>query len=144
MSGKDADRVGRLAGVVSGAGIIGMAGGLGAWLVIRSQLAGERIVVPGSSPRFPGKPVRGPLTAFAEAAFIQEAALRATGGRTYGELPEGDPNAAMAKEASLLRASLFTSILAFGVAAAGMAVGFVLVIVGRALAAVPRRGHRRG
>lgn len=143
MSSGGTDRAKLLARVVSGAGIVGIIGGLGAWLLIRSQLAGERIVVPESSTMFPGKRVRGPLTAYAEAAFIQKGALKATGGRTYGEMPEGDPAAAMAKEASLMRASLFTSILAFGVAAAGMAVGLVLLIVGRALAVIPGRRRRR-
>lgn len=121
------------AAVVTGAGCAGVLGGLAAWLTVRSQLANEGITVPPSA-RFGGRPVKGPLTAYAEADYIRGVALQATGGRPYGELPEGDPAGPLAKDASLLRASLFTSILAFGVAAAGMAVGLVLIVTGRGLA----------
>ena len=122
------------AAVVTGAGCAGVLGGLAAWLTVRSQLAGEQIVVPPGAARLGGRPVKGPLTAYAEADYIRGVALKATGGRPYGALPDGDPAGPMARDASLLRASLFTSILAFGVAAAGMAVGLVLIVAGRGLA----------
>lgn len=115
------------------AGAVGAATGLGAWWMVRSQLAGEKITVPASATHLAGRRVTGPLTAYAQAEFIQRSTREATGGRGYGEIPAGDPAGPLAKEAALLRASLFTSILAFGVALAGMAVGAVLVAVGRAL-----------
>jgi hypothetical protein len=90
-----------------------------------------------------GKAVRGPLSAFEEARFIQKTALDATGGKTYGELDEADPMAHMAMESSLLRSSLFTSIMAFGVAAAEMAQGVVLVAIGAALLQIARRQRPR-
>jgi len=124
----------RLTRIVGAAGVAGILGGLAAWIAVRAQLAGEKIVVPQGAVRCGGRLVQGPLSAYTEADFIKQAALGATGGRTYGEMDDGDPAAGMAKDASLLRASLFTSILAFGVAAAGMAVGAVLLVVARALA----------
>lgn len=127
-----------LADVLYGTGFAGVIGGLAAWLTVRRQLMGERIVVPEGAPRCSGRPVAGPITAYEEAAFIGKTALAATGGRTYGELDSADPAAAMAKDAALLRSSLFTSILAFGVAVAGVGVGAILVVIGRALKATAR------
>lgn len=122
-----------LARWVAASGLVSVLTGAFAWLLVRAQMADERIVVAGPAKRFAGRPVRGPFTAYAEADVIKRLALEATGGRTYGELPEGDPTAKTAMEASLLRASLFTSILAFGIAAAQMALGGVLLLVGAAL-----------
>jgi len=128
-----------LAFVVVVVGVVRGIAGLIAWITVRSQLAAERIRIPGSAERMAGRPVRGPLSAFEEAAFIRKSALRATGGKTYGELDEGAPMAQLAMQSSLLRSSLFTSILAFGVAAAEMAQGIVLVAIGAALLRIARR-----
>jgi hypothetical protein len=124
--------------LVMGAGVASAVTGAAGWVIVRSQLAAERIVVPGSSRWLPGRTVKGPLTALAESEAIRQIALAATEGRTYGELEEDDPAAQMAMNASLLRASLFTSVLAFGVAAAQVAVGAALVVVGVALTAAGR------
>jgi hypothetical protein len=128
-----------LAGAVIGVGLIRGVAGLVAWLTIRSQLAAERIRIPDSAPRMAGRQVRGPLAAFEEAEFIRKTTLKATGGRTYGQLDADDPMARMAMDSSLLRSSLFTSILAFAVAAAEMALGAVLVSAGAALLRLNRR-----
>lgn len=125
--------------LVTGAGVASAVAGGAAWLTIRSQLAAERIVIPGSSRWLPGRTVRGPITAMAQAEAIRSTASAATGGRTYGELEADDPVAVMAMNASLLRASLFTSVLAFGVAGAQVAIGAVLVAVGTALSSAARR-----
>ena len=103
------------------------------WFTVNSQLRRERIIVPASAGLLPGRDVRGPLTAFAEAEAIRKIALDATGGRSYGELDSDDPASEMAMEASLLRSSLFTSVLAFGVAAAEMSLGGVLIAIASAL-----------
>jgi hypothetical protein len=126
------------AAAVRAGGTVGLTNELVAWLAVRAQLAGEKITVPRGASGFGGKAVRGPLTACAEAEYIRPTALPATGGRAHGELPQGDTTAPMARDAALLRASLFTSIPAFGVAAAGMALGTVLMMVGRGLARTAR------
>jgi hypothetical protein len=128
-----------LARLVGLAGLVSVASGMGAWVLVRSQIAEERIVVAGAGGPLAGRPVRDPVTAFAQADAIKRASLAATGGRTYGELDASDPNAEMALHAALLRASLFTSILAFGLAAAQVAVGGVLLVVGRALGRLAER-----
>ena len=137
MSGKTSsgrDPVQVLGRLVEAAGVTSMVSGVVAWFTVRAQLADEKIVVPGS-----GRAVTGPLSAYQEADVIKQIALRATEGKTYGELEEDHPAAAMAKDASLLRASLFTSILAFGMAGTQVAVGAVLTAIGRALSRTAKR-----
>jgi hypothetical protein len=133
------DGVEMLACLIGAAGVVSMSTGVVAWLTIRAQLAGERIVIPGSAAWFPGRTVKGPLSAYGEASAIKRIALEATGGRTYGELDEADAAAEMAMHASLLRSSLFTSVLAFGVAATEVAFGGVLIVIGAALSRVTRQ-----
>jgi hypothetical protein len=125
-------RSGRL---VTAAGIVEILVGIAAWALVSRRLIAERIVIPGSAPRFAGRTVGDPLTAFEQAEVVGAIAHRATGGRTYAELPEGDALARMALDASLIRSSLFTAILAFGLAAMQVALGAVFVLIGRALAA---------
>ncbi len=125
--------------VVTAAGIAEMLSGAAAWTVVREQLAHEMIVVPGTAARFPNKTVRGPLTAFEEADVVRRITLGATAGKTYGQMAEDDPMAKMALEAALIRSSLFTSILAFGIAATHVVLGAVFVLIGRALTGAPGR-----
>jgi hypothetical protein len=134
--GTDAATIGRL---TTGAGLVAVAAGTAAWLTVRSQLDRERIVVPDGADFLPGRRVRGPLTAFAQAEAIRNTTLRATGGRTYGELGSDEPIAEMAMNASLLRSSLFTSVLAFGMSATQIALGGTLVAIGTALSRFSRQ-----
>ncbi len=115
------------------AGIVLMlAGGL-TWAAVTNQLAAENITVSEDAENFAGEPVDGPLTAYAEAQVINVHALEATGGLTYAELERDDPTRETAMTASFLRASLFTSVVAYGVAAMAMGLGLVLLLVGHAL-----------
>ena len=66
---------------------------------------------------FAGQHVDQPWEAFAEANVINEHANKLAGGKTYAELPQTDPNRTTVMNASFLQASLFTSVVAFGVAA---------------------------
>lgn len=128
--------IGRL---TTGAGMVAAAAGTAAWLTVRSQLERERIIVPESADLLPGRRVRGPLTAFAQAEAIRKTTLEATGGRTYGELGSDEPTAEMAMNASLLRSSLFTLVLAFGMSASQIALGGTLVAIGIALSRFSRQ-----
>jgi hypothetical protein len=113
-------------------GIVEMLVGAVAWVMVSRRLADEKIVVPGSARWLPNRTVRDPLTAFAEAEVVRGITLNATGGRTYGQMAEDDPKSRMALDASLIRSSLFTAILAFGMAATQVALGVVFVVIGRA------------
>lgn len=110
--------------------------------------------------RLAGKPVAGPFTAYAQANAIKEHALAGAGGRTYAEIgkdatdlktrleaagankdqvaentevKELDATRTSTMNGSFLRASLFTSVVSFGVAALVMGLGLLFMLLGFAL-----------
>ncbi len=115
------------------AGIVLGLSGAGTWAMVQTNLAAENITVADDAARFAGEPVDGPLTAWYQADVIEHHALEASGGRTYAELDREDPVRAVVMNGSFLRASLFTSIVSFGVAALAMGLGIVFTAVGVAL-----------
>ena len=119
--------------IVMVAGALLMIAGVITWFVVRDQLAEEKIVVSDDAPFLGGSDVDGPFSAYAQAEAINDHALEASGGLTYAQLPQDDPTRDTVMTASFLRASLFTSVVAFGVAAFAFAIGIVLVLVGWAL-----------
>ena len=127
-----------LAIVVLVAGAILSVTGVITWFVVRDQLAAENIVVSDDAPFLGGEDVNGPFTAYAEAEAINDHALEASGGKTYAELDREDPTRDTVMTASFLRASLFTSVVAFGVAAFAFAAGILLILVGWALLRIER------
>jgi len=123
--------------LVVGAGMV-IAGGT-TYMMVSSQLKAERITVSEDAARFAGQAVTGPFTAYQEALIIEKHALEATNGRTYAELDREDPLRATAMNGSFLRASLFTSIVAFGVSALVSATGVIFLLLGWALRGVSDR-----
>lgn len=121
-------------------GILLILGGLTTWLVVRGELADQNIVVPEDG-CLAGRQVKGPLSAYCQAEIIETHALEATDGLTYAELPREDPRREMAVQASFLRASLFTSIVAFGVALMAVAIGVLFVLIGLGMRDVARIEH---
>ena len=134
-------------GFVKAAGVLGILGGIAlivvglvVWVMVSSQLRAENITVPDDAMAFQGQTVAGPFTAYVQADIIQHHALEASGGKTYAELPQDDPVRATMMNASFLRASLFTSVVSFGVAAFAIGIGILSILFGLALnrlAAVP-------
>jgi hypothetical protein len=120
------------------AGAILMVAGVVTWFVVRDQLSDEKIVVSEDAPFLGGNDVNGPFSAFAQAEAINDHALEASGGLTYAELPRDDPRRDTVMTASFLRASLFTSVVAFGVAAFAFGIGILLILIGWALLRVHR------
>ncbi len=82
---------------------------------------------------FAGERVDGPLDAYFQADIINQHALDMSGGKTYAELDGEDPVRATLMDASFLRSSLFTSVIAFGVAAFAAGMGLLFVLIGWAL-----------
>jgi len=121
------------------AGLVMIVAGAATWMTVQSSLADERITVSEDSPRFANDAVDGPLTAYQEAQMIELHYLESTEGKTYAELDREDPLRQTAMTASFLRASLFTSVVSFGVAAMAAGLGVVLLLLGLALNALSRR-----
>lgn len=115
------------------AGLVLIVAGVLVWLLVANQLADENIRVSDDAIWLEGRSVAGPFTAYAQAQVIEQHALEASGGRTYAELGQDDPLRATVMNASFLRASLFTSIVAFGLSALVIGLGLVLALVGAAL-----------
>jgi len=123
--------------VVAVLGILGgialIVAGVVVWIMVSMQLQAERITIPDDAMAFQGQTVAGPLTAYVQADIIQHHALEASDGKTYAELEQDDPVRQVMMTASFLRASLFTSVVSFGVAAFAMAVGVLSILFGWAL-----------
>jgi hypothetical protein len=109
------------------------------YYVVHRELADENITVSDDAKHNAGEAVEGPFTAYSQAMAIKTHALEAGGGKTYAELPQDDPARATVMTASFLRASLFTSVVSFGVAALVVALGVLFVLVGLALLGIVKR-----
>jgi hypothetical protein len=140
------ERMPRIVAMVSlVAGTVMVVLGLITYFVVQRELADEHIVVSDDAERFGGEPVEGPFTAYAEAMVIKDHALEAGGGQTYAELPQDSPARETVMNASFLRASLFTSVVAFGVAALVVGLGVLFILFGLALLGIVRTlQDRRG
>jgi hypothetical protein len=120
------------------AGVVLIVSGIFTWFNVSNHLADANITVSDDANHFAGDAVDGPLTAYEEASVINRHALEATGGLTYAELGRDDPLRETAMTAAFLRASLFTSVVSFGVALMAAGIGLVLLFTGWALLALNR------
>ncbi|NLT30483.1 MAG: aromatic ring-opening dioxygenase LigA [Propionibacterium sp.] len=149
----------KIAGILSIIfGLIFIVAGGVTWGVVTSQLKAENITVPGDSDLLPGAQVQGPISAYAQAQTINKHALAATDGKTYAELGKmateaeeaGDTEAAetytqqraTVMNASFLRASLFTSVVAYGIALLVVGLGIILIINGIAFNSLAKGARR--
>jgi len=122
--------------LIMGAVLI-VAGGV-TWFAVQDQLEAEKITVADDADFLAGDEVDGPFSAYAQADVINQHALEATNGKTYAELDREDPARQTAMSASFLRASLYTSVVAFGVAAMAVGLGIALILIALALMSVAR------
>ena len=114
-------------------GIIMAIAGVVTWVVVSTTLADQKITVADDANCAAGDDVNGPISAYCQADIIDHHTQAITGGKTYAELPQDDPNRAVAMDSAFLQASLFTSVVAFGVAGMAFVLGIVLTLIGLAL-----------
>jgi len=114
-------------------GVVLIAGGAAVWGMVSSQLTDQNITVAEDAPFLAGDLVDGPFSAYAQATIINTHALAMSDGKTYAELEQDDPLRDTVMNASFLRASLFTSVVSFGVAAFAMGMGLLTGLTGYAL-----------
>ena len=124
-------------------GLIFVVAGIVTWIVITNTLSDQKITVSDDASCRAGATVAGPVSAYCQASVIDKHTMEITGGKTYAELDREDPNRDTAMTSSFLQASLFTSVVAFGVAFMAFGVGIVLALIGFGLRApvVARGGH---
>ncbi|WP_029252257.1 hypothetical protein [Paraoerskovia marina] len=130
----------RWTGIISlVAGIVMIVAGAVTWGAVTTQLADENITVSEDASFLPGDDVNGPFSAYAQAEIINEHALAGSDGKTYAELDQDDPVRTTMMTASFLRASLFTSVVAYGVAALVMGLGLLFTLGGLALGKIEKQ-----
>ena len=112
-------------------GVLLILGAATTWFVVSDTLRAQHITV-SEDGCLGNRTVAGPFTAYCQAKIIDEHTLDITDGLTYAELDRDDPLRQTAMNSAFLQASLFTSVLAFGVSAmaAGMGVLFILIGLG--------------
>jgi hypothetical protein len=120
-------------------GVILILGGVATWVVVSNELTDEGITVSDDATCLAGDEVNGPLSAYCEAQIIEQHALDATEGQTYAQLDREDPLREVAMNASFLRASLFTSVVAFGVAGMAILQGILFILIGLGIRDVAMR-----
>ena len=121
-------------------GIVMAVAGVATWVVVSSTLSDQKIVVADDANCLAGDEVDGPFSAYCQADVIDKHTQAITGGLTYSELEQDDPNRATAMDSAFLQASLFTSVVAFGVAFMAFGVGIVFTLIGLGMRApVPTR-----
>lgn len=142
--------------ILSVIGALMIISGTIAWFTVSAQLKEENMVVPGDAPSNAGKVVSGPMTAWSMQEIISIHADHATDGQTYADLGnvvdeakeqygEDSPEAEEAQgmrdlqqSASFLRASIFISILAFGVSLLVLGTGVAVLLTGTAFLVRPQ------
>lgn len=105
-------------------------GGAATWILVSTTLADQSIAVSEDASCLAGDEVNGPFSAYCQAKVIEKHALEATDGLTYAELDRDDPRRQVAQNAAFLQSSLFTSVVAFGVAAMAMLIGVLFILIG--------------
>jgi hypothetical protein len=110
-------------------GVVLIIGAIGTWVVVSNTLSDQNITTTEDA-CLPDRTVAGPFTAYCMAKVIETHTLETTGGLTYAELDREDPVRAVAMNSSFLQASLFTSVLAFGVAAMAGGMGVLFILIG--------------
>jgi hypothetical protein len=142
------------------AGVVLVIAGAFTWGAVSSNLAAEQITVSPDAAHFGNDAVNSPWTAWYQADAIKHHSLKASNGLTYAQLgtaitakqndlkAQGVSAADIATNAdvvalqgqrstvmtgSFLRASLFTSVVSFGVAFFAFGMGIITLIVGWAL-----------
>ena len=125
--------------VIIVAGVIMIILGSYTYYLVHRELADEHIVVSDDAETLAGDDVDGPFSAYSEATIIKVHAAEIADGQTYAQLERDDPRREQVMTSSFLRASLFTSVVAFGVAALVVALGVLFILVGIAILALDRR-----
>jgi ABC-type sugar transport system permease subunit len=125
-------------------GIVMAIAGVITWVVVSTTLEDQKITVSDDASCAAGDGVNGPISAYCQADIINQHTLDITGGKTYAELDREDPNRAVAMDSAFLQASLFTSVVAFGVAGMAFVLGIVLTLIGLALREPVRDARHSG
>ena len=124
--------------VLAVVGVLLSIAGVITYATVSTTLSEQRITTTEDA-CLPNRDVVDPFTAYCQAMIIETHAKEATGGKTYAQLDREDPLRDVAMNASFLRASLFTSVVAFGLSALVVLLGVLFVLTGISLRILDRR-----
>jgi hypothetical protein len=124
-------------------GLVLILAGTGTWILVSSTLGDQQITVSDDASCLAGDEVNGPFSAYCEAKVIETHTLEATGGLHYSELDREDPLRTTAANSAFLQSSLFTSVVAFGVAGMAILIGVLFILIGLGIKDVADRTPRR-
>ena len=125
--------------VLAVAGVFMIVAGSVTYYLVHRELADEEIVVSDDAENFAGEEVEGPFTAYSEATVIKKHASEIADGQTYAELEQDDPRRDSRDDVVVPALSLFTSVVAFGVAALVVGLGVLFLGVAVAIWALDHR-----
>lgn len=131
-----------VAAVVALLGLVMTVAGAGSYYLVHDQLAAAGITVVDDAAFLAGDEVDGPFSAYAQADAIEKHALDITGGQTYAEMDREDPLRAVAETTSFLRASLYTSVIAFGLSGLVTVLGVLMLLLALAIRSLARGSAR--
>lgn len=123
-------------------GLLLIVGGAGTWILVSNTLGEQQITVADDASCLAGDEVNGPFSAYCEAKIIETHTLEATGGLHYSELDREDPLRTTAANSAFLQSSLFTSVVAFGVAGMAILIGVLFILIGLGMRDVAGRSVR--
>jgi ABC-type sugar transport system permease subunit len=119
-------------------GVIMAIAGVVTWIVVTTTLSDQNITVSDDANCMAGHHVQDPLSAYCQARVIDKHTREITGGKTYAELAQDDPVRQTAMDSAFLQASLFTSVVAYGVAAMAVVIGLLFALIGVVLLQAPK------
>jgi hypothetical protein len=122
-------------------GALAIVAGAVTYVIVRNTLVDQHIEVSDDAPFLAGHDVKGPFTAYAQAIALEHHAKNIGGGKTYAELAQDDPNRQTVMTADFLQASLYTSVVAFGVAFLVIGLGVMFVLFGLGFRDMDHRLH---
>jgi hypothetical protein len=120
-------------------GAIALVVGVSVYFTVKSQLSAQHITVAEDASMMAGQPVTGPFTAYAQAEVLNQHALEAGNGKTYAELDRTDPARNTVMTANFLQASLYTSVVAFGLSFLIAALGIMFILLGLGFRVLDKR-----
>jgi hypothetical protein len=104
--------------------------GVSSYLTVGNVLTAQAITVADDASCLAGATVNNPLAAWCQQDIINDHALHATNGLSYAQMDREDPLREVAMNGSVLRASLFTSVIAFALSALVAVLGVLFALVG--------------
>ena len=122
------------------AGIVIFVSGVCGWTLLRSDLTSQQITVSDEGRFYPGQPVDGPFSAYAQAEVVQKGLLSSTVDHPFPTVDGEDDHYGAALRDTVLRSYLLMSVQGFAVSALTVLGGAAMVSAGVIASARGNRG----